>query len=162
MQCKKTTAGRRLAARPPGWSRSGWGAVLGVLGLAVLAIGLASCRTRFSQAQLLAQSCADRRLEAASVSFEESKVRFVEHFKLRADTSLRFAFYASVDSVRLARSVARCFDFEASHRVLAVELIRSNRRLRRLIRQNLRDRDPQMAIGVFGEEYREIFKNDIN
>ena len=51
---------------------------------------------------------------------------------------------------------------EPAHRVLALELIRSNRRLRRLIRQNLRDRDPQMAIGVFGEEYREIFKNDIN
>ena len=135
---------------------------MGLAALAALALGLASCGARFSQAQRLAESCADIRLEAAGMSFADAKGRFAEHFKLRADVSLRFAYYASVDSARLARSVRRCFDFEPAHRVLAGELIRSNRRLRRLIRQNLRDRDPQMAIGVFGEEYREIFKNDIN
>lgn len=160
MQARKTAAGPRPAAGPPGWGRTSMGAALGLAALAALA--LASCRTPFTQAQLLAQSCADRRLEAAGVSFADAKAKFAEHFKVRADTSLRFAFYASVDSVRLARSVARCFDFDFAHRVVAVELIRSNRRLRRLIRQNLRDRDPQMAIGVFGDEYREIFRNDIN
>ncbi len=64
--------------------------------------------------------------------------------------------------MRLARSIRTCFDFDDDGKRRAIELIRANRVLRILVIRNLRDLDPQLAIGVFGDEYREIFKNDIN
>ena len=130
--------------------------------LAVLLAGVAACTDGLPRAVLQDESCVQKRLDAAVISYEDAKSQFAEHFKLRTDTSLRFAYQASVDSTRLARSIKTCFDFDRSFIPAAKDLLRSNRILRRLVRSNLRDPDPQQAIGVFGEQYREIFKNDIN
>ncbi len=131
---------------------------------AVLAmlVFLAGCGPRFSVTRIEDDTCAEKRLKAAKVSLEESKNQFAEHFRLRSDLSLRYAYLGSVDSERLARSIRRCFDYQPDLKPRAIDLIRANRRLRRLIARNLRDLDPQLAIGVFDEQYREIFKNDIN
>ncbi len=130
--------------------------------LAGLIAGVAACTNGLPRAALQDESCVQRRLDAAVISYEDAKSQFAEHFKLRTDTSLRFAYQASVDSTRLARSIKSCFDFDRSFIPEARNLIRSNRILRRLVRSNLRDPDPQQAIGVFGDQYREVFKNDIN
>ena len=130
--------------------------------LAVLIAGVAACTNGLPRAALQDESCVQRRLDAAVISYEDAKSQFAEHFKLRTDTALRFAYQASVDSTRLARSIKSCFDFDRSFIPVARDLIRSNRILRRLVRSNLRDSDPQQAIGMFGDQYREIFKNDIN
>lgn len=129
--------------------------------LAALLAFLAGCAGQFGPADGEATVCADRRINAAIISFEDAKGQFAEHFKVRSDTALVFAFQASVDSIRLARSVRRCFDFEREHRTSALNLIASNRALQGLIRKNFRDADAQIAIGLFGDQYREIFKNDI-
>ena len=129
--------------------------------LAALLVFLAGCAGQFGPAEGESMECAQRRINAAIISFEDAKGQFAEHFKVRSDTTLVFAFQASVDSVRLARSVRNCFDFRREHRNSAVHLIASNRALQGLIMKNFRDADPQTAIGLFGDEYREIFKNDI-
>ena len=129
--------------------------------LAVLLAFLGGCAGQFGPAEGEVTECADRRITAAIISFEDAKGQFAEHFKVRSDTALVFAFQASVDSVRLARSVRKCFDFERGHRTSALHLIASNRALQGLIRKNFRDADAQTAIGLFGDQYREIFKNDI-
>ena len=129
--------------------------------LAVLLAFSAGCAGQFGPAEGEVEECADRRINASIISFEDAKGQFAEHFKVRSDTALVFAFQASVDSVRLARSVRKCFDFEREHRTSALHLIASNRALQGLIRKNFRDADAQIAIGLFGDQYREIFKNDI-
>ena len=134
---------------------------MGLLLAGVLLIA-ASCGRGLPRVTKLEESCAQKRLSAAEISFEDAKEQFVQHFKLRSDTALRFAYQASLDSTRLASSIRSCFDFDRTYVQLARDLIRSNRILRRLVRTNLRDTDPQRAIGVFGDRYREIFKNDIN
>ena len=129
--------------------------------LAALLVFLTGCAGQFGPADGGATECADRRIDAAIISFEDAKGQFAEHFKVRSDTALVFAFQASVDSIRLARSVRRCFDFEREHRTSALNLIASNRALQGLIRKNFRDADAQIAIGLFRDQYREIFRNDI-
>ena len=146
-----------LSARRPG-SRAA--AVLGAA-LAALLVFLTGCAAQFGPAEGEATECANRRIDAAIISFEDAKGQFAEHFKVRSDIALVFAFQASVDSVLLARSVRKCFDFEMEHRTSALNLIASNRALQGLIRKNFRDADPQTAIGLFGDQYREIFRNDI-
>ncbi len=37
----------------------------------------------------------------------------------------------------------------------------SNRLFQKLVVSNMRDQDPGVVVGLYGEEYREIFKNDI-
>ena len=137
-------------------------AILRGLLLAVLISGVAACTDGLSRVASQGESCVRKRLAAAVISYEDAKSQFAEHFKLRTDTSLRFAYQASVDSTRLALSIRSCFDFDRSFIPEARDVLRSNRIFRRLVRSNLRDPDPQQAIGVFGDQYREIFKNDIN
>jgi hypothetical protein len=158
----------------PGWPAAGRAARptfarttlrAGAVALAVLlatATGFSGCAPRFAARRLEEESCTKKRLAAAAISYGEAKDQFAEHFKVRSDTALRYAYLASVDSVRLARSIRTCFDFTPGFKREAVELIRANRTLRVLIRINLRDPDPQVAIGIFGGQYREIFENDIN
>jgi hypothetical protein len=128
--------------------------------LALLA--LSGCADTFTRGQLREVSCVRSRLNAAEISYEDAKNQFAEHFKSRGDSSLRFAYMASIDSSRLALSIRRCFDFDRSDIPEAKSILRSNRVFRRLVKNNLRDSDPQQAIGIFGDQYREIFKNDID
>jgi len=160
---KHTPSGARRAGRAASrrWARLPARAVLPALLLALL-VAAGGCSPRFTSRRLEDQSCQSRRLNAAGITYEEAKEQFAEHFKVRSDTALRYAYLASADSVRLARSIRTCFDFTQGGKVRAIELVRANRVLRILIIRNLRDLDPQLAIGVFGDQYRDIFKNDIN
>ena len=140
--------------------RPGCGGILvGALGALLV---LSGCTDTFTRNQLREASCVRSRLDAAEISYEDAKIQFAEHFRSRGDTSLRFAYMASIDSSRLALSIRRCFDFDRSDTREARSILRSNRMLRRLVKINLRDSDPQQAIGIFGDQYREIFKNDID
>lgn len=122
---------------------------------------LSGCADTFTRTQQREASCVRSRLNAAEISYEDAKIQFAEHFKSRSDISLRFAYMASLDSSRLALSIRRCFDFDRTDTRQARSLLRSNRMLRGLVKINMRDSDPQLAIGIFGDQYREIFKNDI-
>lgn len=132
-----------------------------VAGLLVLLM-LASCSGTFSRTQRREESCVRNRLNAAAISYEDAKDFFAEHFRVRSDISLRFAYMASIDSSTLARSIRGCFDFDRAHIPEAKGILRSNRMLRVLVKSSMRDADAQQAIGIFGDQYREIFKNDID
>ena len=140
----------RVMARGWNWKVLLWGAVL-----------LAGCSSDFG-AGLEFQTCSRRRLDAATVSFEDSKGQMMEHYRTRSDTSLNFAYQASVDSIRLARSIRGCFDFDPAFKSEAVDLIRSNQILQRVIVSNMRDPDPGAIIGLFGDDYRDLIKKDIH
>jgi hypothetical protein len=130
--------------------------------LMVLPLMLASCSGTFSRTQLREESCVRNRLNAAAISYEDAKGLFAEHFRVRSDISLRYAYMASLDSSLLARSIRGCFDFDRAHIPEAKGILRSNRMLRGLVKSSMRDADAQQAIGIFGDDYREIFKNDIH
>ena len=162
MYCNTSRRGLGMVRRKKreGAGRGVRGAALA--GLVAGMLALAGCVESFTVAQLQAESCVKRRLDAAAIAYEDAKSQIEEHFKLRSDTSLRFAYQSSLDSSRLVRSIRSCFDFDRSLIPQAREMLRSNTILRRLVRANLRDNDAQQAIGIFGDRYREIFKNDIN
>lgn len=162
MYCDTSRRGLGMARREErkGAARRLRGGVLA--GLLAGMFALAGCVESFTAVQLREESCVKRRLDAAVIAYEDAKSQIEEHFKLRGDTSLRFAYQSSLDSSRLVRSIRNCFDFDRSLIPQAREMLRSNSILRRLVRANLRDEDAQQAIGIFGDRYREIFKNDIN
>ncbi len=150
---------RRLAGK---WAGIVSGAGAKWFCMVALVAGLSACASQFGPEEEESPKCAVRRLRASTISFEDAKNQFAEHFKLRSDTALVFAFHASVDSVRLARSVRSCFDFNKGFENNMFDLIDSNQILQRLIVSNFRDPDPHEAVGLFGDQYSEIFKNDIN
>ena len=43
----------------------------------------------------------------------------------------------------------------------AIDLIRTNLLFQKLVVSNMRDQDPGVVVDLYGNEYREIFKNDI-
>ena len=149
---------RRSARRGPGWPTA---AAISTGVLAVLLV-FSGCGDVFTRTPLREESCVRDRLTASAVAYDDAKSHFVQHYKARSDTSLRFSYMSSVDSSRLALSIRGCFDFDRSFVTEARSILRSNRLLRQLVRNNLRDSDPQQAIGIFGDQYRDIFKNDID
>ena len=162
MNRKQTrTMGGAVTPVHDGRGRRPWRAE--ILMLVLLApLVVAGCADTFTRSQFREVSCVRSRLNAAEISYEDAKIQLAEHFKSRGDTSLRFAYMASIDSSRLALSIRRCFDFDRSDTRKARSILRSNRMLRGLVKINMRDSDAQQAIGIFGDQYREIFKNDID
>ena len=61
----------------------------------------------------------------------------------------------------IARSVRSCYDFTREVKRDAIELIRINLVFQKLVMSNMRDQDPGVVAGLLGDQYREIFKNDI-
>lgn len=148
---------RHLPRRGKIWRGAALAVCLGMVGLLVSA-----CTGEPGTPLGARDACADRRLQAAVISYEDAKSEFAEHFKGRSDVALVYAFHASQDSERLARALGQCFDFDANHRTAGIELIRSNQILQTLIVTNLRDSDPGVVIALFGEDYRDFIKNDIH
>lgn len=147
---------------PGAGGRRGWGRAPCLVASAILLVMvLAQCATELGRRTGEQETCAKRRFDAAVVSYEDAKRQFSEHFRGRNDSALVFAYHASVDSVRLTRSLAGCFDFTENYRRQGTELIRSNQVLQRLVVSNLRDADPGAAIALFGDDYRDFMKNDI-
>ena len=135
-----------------------------VLGFVLILITmlLSSCFAEFAPGMQEPNQCSRKRLDAAVITFEDAKSQLQEHFKIRNDTSLIYAYHSSVDAVNLARSIKKCFDFTSSYKEEAISLIRSNIMFQRLVVSNMRDSDPGVAISLFRGDYVDIIKNDIN
>ena len=127
--------------------------------LALLLLVLAACgpavRRRASNV------CAYRRVAVAYDLYDQAKGQLTRHYQVRTDTALGRSYQHSRDSVLLARASRGCTDFDEIVRRQAIDLIRANLLLQRLLVSNMRDQDPSVVIDLYGEEYREIFKNDI-
>ncbi len=135
-------------------------AAAGVLA-ALAALLLAGCAAAFRPAQAQLEGCTQPRLITASLLYEEAKEQLAQFYRLRDDSQLFNAYFASGDSLRMARSTRRCFDFDDLARSDAVDLIRSNRLLRILVRSNMRDPNPGVVAGIYRDQYREVLKNEI-
>ena len=127
-----------------------------------LVAGLLVTACTLSEPQLVLQSCADPRLDLASSLYEEAKDQFAVHFQQRRFTALNVAYRSSKDAVLVARSTRGCYDFDVVTRRRALSLIRSNLLFQKLVLSNMRDQDPEVVVGLFGEMYQDIFKNDIH
>ena len=109
-----------------------------------------------------AETCAQQRLDAANVFYQDAKNQFMAHMQERTEMSLQYAYHASTDSTQLAQAVRLCQDATPTLVVMANELMQSNALLRELVMNNMRDQDPEVAIGLFGMDYTEMFRTDIN
>lgn len=107
------------------------------------------------------RSCAKDRMLLAYELQNEAKAQLAFYFKQRSESNLSYAYHASKDSMLVARSVRSCFDFNRNVKREALDIIRINRLMQKLVVSNMRDQDPGMVAGLFGDQYREIFKNDI-
>ena len=107
-------------------------------------------------------ACSEKRLNVALLVYEDAKQKYMEHIKTRSDSSLDLSYHTADDSIRVARSVRYCADFSETIKIRATDIILANKYLQRLAMSTMRDSDPSVAISLLGEEYREIYKNDIN
>jgi len=152
------TAWRPIArGSPRGRGAAGAGALL-LAG--VLLLG--ACTGQINLRQVQDQSCSRARLDAAARLFDDARQQTVKHYATRVNQALHTAYYASADSIALARSIRRCWDFDRTFKSEAIELIRTNVLLQRLVKLNMRDPDPLVATTLLQEQYHEIFDHDID
>lgn len=160
---KKSNSASKENSRPrtfgsPG--RRGWW--LAQVAMVLLTLVLAGCPGQLTLRQNQTLSCSERRLDAAGRLFDEAKAEAVEHYRIRIEQALHAAFYASQDSIILARSIRRCPDFNRRFKAVAVDMIRSNILLQRVVKLNMRDPDPFVTITLLQDRYYEIFNSDID
>ncbi|HEX9844167.1 MAG TPA: hypothetical protein VGC20_15520 [bacterium] len=123
--------------------------------LAVLAAGCAPSQ------RVQGFACGERRLELAATFYEQAKSKLALHYKQRVDSALADAYHASQDSMLLAQATRNCFDFDEVIRRQAINVIKTNVLFQKLVVSNMRDQDPGVVIDLYGQDYRDIFKNDI-
>ncbi|OGG99984.1 MAG: hypothetical protein A2600_11295 [Candidatus Lambdaproteobacteria bacterium RIFOXYD1_FULL_56_27] len=126
---------------------------------------LAGCSSIASEDQLPpkppAFACAEPRLESAFRFHEKSKDFLKAYYTTRKESDLYFSWYASEDSLYMARTIGKCWDKRNKHFHAAQNVFQKNGVLRNLIVQNMRT-DSQSAISeLFLEDYRKIFVRDI-
>ena len=105
--------------------------------------------------------CGERRMDQALLAYDQAKEHLAIHYQNRSDSSLGLAYRASQDAIFLARASRNCYDFDQVMRRQAINLIKTNLLLQKLVVSNMRDQDPSVVIDLYGPRYREIFKNDI-
>ena len=107
-------------------------------------------------------ACSNKRINVALIVYEDAKEKYMEHMRTRSDGALNLAYHTAEDSIRVALSTKYCTDFSERIKSRATEVIMANKYLQRLAMTTMRDPDPGVAISIFGDKYRDIFKNDIN
>lgn len=106
-------------------------------------------------------SCAENRMNTAFERYDEAKLQLANHFDDRDPNRLQLAYYASSDSINLAKSVSQCPDRQTSHFNAMKNLLEVNRNLQKTVMLNLRDDDPQDLIAIYKDQYARVMPNDI-
>lgn len=106
-------------------------------------------------------SCAEPRLSTSFEFHQKSKDFLASYYKTRKESELFFAWYASEDSVFMARSIRECFDKRNKHYHAVQNIFQKNRILQRLIAQNMRGDGQAQISELYLEDYRKIFVRDI-
>ena len=127
----------------------------------LLALLPAACIDQLEFAPVAQFSCSEVRLNAAAGFYEEAKEQLELHFTERPNNSLVFAYYLSLDSEELAKTIRACPDFRRN-KERAIDLIRANLVFRRVLLVNMRDSDPFVMINILGYKYDEVFRSDIH
>lgn len=106
-------------------------------------------------------ACAEVSLTSSFDFYNRAKNYFQSYYKTRKESELFFAWYASEDSIYMARSVKRCYDKKNKHFHAVRNLYRKNSILQRLIVQNMRQDSQAQLSELYLDEYRDIFVRDI-
>jgi len=105
--------------------------------------------------------CSEPRL-TASFDFHKNAREFLSsYYKTRKESELFFAWYASEDSVFMARSVKLCFDKKNKHFHAVQNILQKNKMIQELITQNMRTDAQSQLSQLFLGEYRKLFVRDI-
>ncbi|MDH4247390.1 MAG: hypothetical protein OEW39_06210 [Deltaproteobacteria bacterium] len=145
-----------------GMTRGSWSLVrIGALLVTAGLLTLAGCATSPYGQRVKYQTCSDERLALAFALYGKARDELALHYRQRMDSALENAYQASVDSMLVARTVRNCDDFNTLIKRDALNLIRVNRLFQILVTSNMRDQDPGVVVGFFGEDYRDVFPNDI-
>ncbi len=131
--------------------------------LLLLLISLSSCEwfQPASPKQNMEIQCAEPRLNSSFTFHDKAKEFLQSYYKTRKESELFFAWYASEDSVYMARSLKRCFDKRNKHFHAVNNVFRKNKILQKLIIQNMRQDSQAQLSELYLEEYRDIFVRDI-
>lgn len=105
--------------------------------------------------------CSEPRLAASFDFHKKSREFFSSYYKTRKESELFFAWYASEDSVFMARSVRQCFDKRNKHFHAVQNILQKNQIIQKLISQNMRTDAQTQLSQLFLGEYRKIFVRDI-
>ncbi len=105
--------------------------------------------------------CAELRLSSSFEFHNKAKDFFRSYYKTRKESELFFAWYASEDSIYMAKSIRRCFDKTNKHFHAVRNLFQKNMVLQRLIVQNMRHDSQAQLSELYLDEYRDIFVRDI-
>lgn len=133
--------------------------------LFLMAFILASCTWFASEDQMPRQkvrlACAEPRIQS-SFNFHDKARDFLRtYYKTRKESDLFFAWYASEDSLYMAKTIRRCYDKRNKHYHAVKNVIHKNDVLRRLIVQNMRMDSQAEVSELFLDDYRKIFVRDI-
>ena len=105
--------------------------------------------------------CAEPRLNTSFDFHKKAKDFFASYYRTRKESELFFAWYASEDSIYMARSVRKCYDKRNKHFYAVKNIFHKNKILQRLIVQNMRQPAQTQLSELFLDEYRKIFVRDI-
>lgn len=128
--------------------------------LAALGLLLGGCAAlpNFNTDAAVARTpCADRVMDQAFLLHNEAKTGLAIFYDERDDHRLYQSYYASVDSVLTARSVAKCWDRRVSHYNAMRNLEDANRQLVHLIKRNMPDEEGTALVSVYREQYGNLF-----
>lgn len=128
-----------------------------------LIVFLAGCEWAAQTRQVQPEeiSCAEVRLNSSFEFHNKAKDYFKSYYKTRKESELFFAWYASEDSIYMARSVRRCYDKRNKHFYAVRNLFKKNSILQKLIVQNMRQDSQARLSQLYLDEYRDIFVRDI-
>lgn len=131
--------------------------------LIVIATLASSCEWTASGQRLepIDIQCAELRLTASFEFYDKSRDFFQSYYKTRKESELFYAWYASEDSIYMARSIKNCFDKRNKHFHAVRSLMKKNSVLQRLIVQNMRQDSQADLSELYLDEYRDIFVRDI-
>ena len=131
--------------------------------LATLLFSIVGC-SQFGGARIkkkIVILCSEPRL-TASFDFHKNAREFLSsYYKTRKESELFFAWYASEDSVFMAKSVKQCFDKKNKHFHAVQNILQKNRMMQELISQNMRTDAQTQLSQLFLGEYRKLFVRDI-
>ena len=127
--------------------------------LLVLPVVVSSC-TEFEQlatGQGAARaSCASPMINQAIRHYEEAKTGLALYYEEQNDNRLFQAYYASADSVMIARRAGKCWDRRVSHKTAYYNLKGLNREVRKIISRNMPDAETAGLVALYRDQYEKV------
>ncbi len=136
-----------------------------IITIGVALLFLSSCTMMVDEADAprkrVKLSCADTRIHSSFKFHDRAKDYLESYYKTRKESELFFAWYASEDSVYMAKTISKCWDKKNKHFHAVQNIFQKSKILRRLVAQNMRQDSQTQISELFLDDYRKIFVRDI-